>query len=81
MLRRGGQARHGWRRRGVLVASDDRDRGEDRGAKGFGRLDHVVGGIDNIYTVASGNLDALTSGADSVSADEPAAATRTNVPR
>lgn len=26
------------------------------------RLDHVVGGIDNIYTVASGNLDALTSG-------------------
>jgi hypothetical protein len=38
------------------------------------RLDHVVGGMDGIYAVASGNLSALTSGAPQyqVSANVPA---------
>ena len=45
------------------------------------RLDHTVGGMDNVYAIASGDLRALTSGAPAydVNADVPAGDLRTVV--
>jgi hypothetical protein len=45
------------------------------------RLDNVVGGVDNIYALASGNLDALTSGAPqyAIDAQVPAGSLQTAI--
>ncbi|HTV92554.1 MAG TPA: translocation/assembly module TamB domain-containing protein [Verrucomicrobiae bacterium] len=44
-------------------------------------LDHVVGGVDNIYALASGDLGALTSGAPhyAISAEVPAGSLQTAI--